>query len=230
MRFLNKYKNFNTILPFLNQCSPRVLKFKRPKWKKVQNNLKLTNNLLFVNNLISKLNYKSWDKLKLHYKEGIQSKKAILNFFDNSLSSTYYKKQLLFGKKKLFIDFILNFFIKPMFKLDILLWKLHIFNSPFESRQAIKNGLIFRNNQKFTNSTEIKLGDIISFSSKINFKQYIFNSNYDNSLLFSFLEIDYYSGTIVFIKNFKQLSNEDFSTLFFDSINLKSFIDYIKTK
>ena len=229
MRFLNKYKNSSNTFAFFKQSSLRILNFKRPKWKKIQTILKTKINLssLFINNFISKSNYKSWEKLKSHYKEVIQTKKTLLNFFDNSFSSYYYKKEFSLLKKKSVIDFTSILFIKPMFKLDILLWKLCIFNSPFESRQAIKNGLILINNKVCKNSIYLCLGDIISLSNKVNLKKCQFNLRFDASFFFSFLEIDYYSGTIVITKNIKQLSNDDFSTLIFDSINIKAFNDYI---
>lgn len=229
MRFLNKYKNFSNTLAFLKQSSVRILKFKRPKWKKFQAVLKIksASPAQFINNSILKVNYKAWEKIKSHYKEGIQAKKGLLNFFDNNLSSNYYKKELSLSKKKLLSDFISILLAKPLFKLDILLWKLCVFNSPFESRQAVRNGFVFINNQPCTDIIRLKVGDIISFSEKVNLKRYEFNSRFDSSFLFSFLEIDYYSGTIIIIKNFTQLSNEDFSTLIFDSINIKAFHDYI---
>jgi hypothetical protein len=229
MRFLNKYKNFSNTFSFLKQSSVRILKFKRPKWKKFQAVLKIKSALpsQFINNSILKVNYKVWEKIKSHYKEGIQSKKGLLNLFDNSLSSSYYKKELSSSKKKLLSDFISILLAKPLFKLDILLWKLCVFNSSFESRQAIRNGLVLINNQLCKDTLFLKEGDIISFSDKVNLKRYEFNSRFDASFLFSFLEIDYYSGTIIIIKNFTQLSNEDFSTLIFDSINIKAFHDYI---
>jgi len=230
MRFLNKYTNFSNTLAFMKQSSVRILKFKRPKWKKFQTVLKLKSGVSsqFINNSIVKVNYKTWEKIKSHYKEGIQAKKALLNAFDNSFSSSYYKKELASYKKQVLSDIISLLLTKPLFKLDILLWKLCLFNSPFESRQAIKNGLILINNKPSSNNIRLKVGDIISFSDKVNFKQYEFNSRFDSSFLFSFLEIDYYSGTVIIIKNFTQLSNDDFSTLIFDSVNIKAFKDYIK--
>jgi len=229
MRFTNRYKNLTNTVAFFKQSSARVLKFKRPKWKKFQTVLKLKLNspTIFIDNSIVKTNYKNWEKLKLHYKEGIQAKKALLNFFDNSISSTHYKKNLLVPSTKLGVSAMSAFFIKPMFKLDILLWKLGLFNSPFESRQSIQNGLIDVNNKTLTESTSLKLGDVVSLSSKINLKQYNSKRIFDNAFLFSFLEIDYYAGTFIIIKSVDQISKEDISTLIFDSINLKAFNDYV---
>lgn len=229
MRFLNKYKNFPTTLAFLKESSARILKFKRPKWKKFQAVLKIKSSLpsQFINNSILKVNYKAWEKIKSHYKEGIQAKKGLLNFFDNNFSSSYYKKEFSLAKKKMFSDFISMLLAKPLFKLDILLWKLCVFNSPFESRQAVRNGFVLINNQPCTDIVRLKVGDIISFSNKVNLKRYEFNSRFDCFFLFSFLEVDYYSGTVIIIKNFTQLSTEDFSTLIFDSVNIKAFQDYI---
>jgi ribosomal 50S subunit-recycling heat shock protein len=232
MRYCNKYKSYTKTNLFLKKSSLRVLNFNRPKWKKLQSiisskKLSLTS---FNDTSICKVNYKIWDKIKNHYKDGLYIKNSIYKLFDNSFSTRYYKKKLL--NKNLFFlkNIILNSIIKPNFRLDILLWKLNFFKSPYESKQAIQTGHIFVNNKIQFQNSFVKKGDIISFKLNSNGTNVNFLNKFEPDLLFSFTEIDYYSSTIIILKDYYNLSNEDFSLLITESINFKKFVDYIKSK
>jgi ribosomal protein S4 len=122
--------------------------------------------------------------------------------------------------------------IKKFFRLDLLLWKLKIFSSPYESRQYIKNNVILVNNKSSYEAYFLKKGDIIKFKSfsLLNYKNKILN-NKGFDFLQSFIEIDYYTNCIIILKDLNTFSIEDFFLILYNqSINLKYLLYYIKIK
>jgi ribosomal protein S4 len=225
MRLINKYKNFSNNNTFLKSFPfSRLLKFKRPKWHRVQQLLK--KKFFFkkkiYNNILLKARSKKWEKLNLYYKEGLLLKRAILLNFDNSLSIKYFKKHLL--KKSLTtLNVFLKTLIKPFFKLDILLWKLCFFNSTFEAKQAFLNNQISINSVKIKKTLFLSKGDIIKLGF-LNKKIRPLNLNFLNS----FIEVDYYTNTIVILKDLEEINVNDTHFFFKENIPLKKFLDYVR--
>lgn len=233
MRFINKYKYFQNLKIVPNLSSNRILNFKRPKWKKIQKTFQRSK-IKFDDIFVQKLTFKYWNKIKRTYKKGLDLKRIVDIFSDTKFSILYYKKIISNQKNSLFFskNLIFNFLIKKFFRLDLLLWKLKIFNSSYESRQFINNNYILVNNSFVYDAYFLKKGDIIQFKSYnlINYKNnYLINSGLD--FLHSFIEIDYYTNCIIVLKDLNTLSVEDcFLILNNQSINLKSLFYYIKTK
>lgn len=233
MRFLNKYKNFQSLKTIPNLVSNRVLNFKRPKWKKIQKNFK-RKKIKFVDIFLQKATYKNWNKVKKTYKKGLELKRYLDILSDVKFSISYYKKFLSNQTNSLFFtkNLVFNFLIKKFFRLDLLLWKLKIFSSPYESRQYIKNNVILVNNKSSYEAYFLKKGDIIKFKSfsLLNYKNKILN-NKGSDFLQSFIEIDYYTNCIIILKDLNIFSIEDFFLIFYNqSINLKYLLYYIKIK
>jgi ribosomal protein S4 len=141
MRLKNKYKVYTQTVQTSETFHKRLLNFKRPKWKKLQKALSFSINAkkLISNNFYIKNTYKSWDKVKSYFKQGTKSKSNVYCHFDNSinvhhLNKTIKKKQA-FGVRDLFVDCLL----KPEFRIDILLWRLHFFNSSYQARQFLNS-------------------------------------------------------------------------------------------
>jgi ribosomal protein S4 len=233
MRFLNKYKNFQSLKTIPNLVSNRVLNFKRPKWKKIQKNFK-RKKIKFVDIFLQKATYKNWNKVKKTYKKGLELKRYLDILSDVKFSISYYKKFSSNQTNSLFFtkNLVFNFLIKKFFRLDLLLWKLKIFSSPYESRQYIKNNVILVNNKSSYEAYFLKKGDIIKFKSfsLLNYKNKILN-NKGFDFLQSFIEIDYYTNCIIILKDLNTFSIEDFFLILYNqSINLKYLLYYIKIK
>jgi ribosomal protein S4 len=233
MRFLNKYKNFQSLKTIPNLVSNRVLNFKRPKWKKIQKNFK-RKKIKFVDIFLQKATYKNWNKVKKTYKKGLELKRYLDILSDVKFSISYYKKFLSNQTNSLFFtkNLVFNFLIKKFFRLDLLLWKLKIFSSPYESRQYIKNNVVLVNNKSSYEAYFLKKGDIIKFKSfsLLNYKNKILN-NKGFDFLQSFIEIDYYTNCIIILKDLNTFSIEDFFLILYNqSINLKYLLYYIKIK
>lgn len=234
MRLNNKYKIYSQLGVIPENFHSRILKFKRPKWKKFQKNL-LSQNLSpmkgILNNFCVKSNFKIWDKTKSYYKQGVKSRNVLYNLFDKSVTIKDLSKPLKFSKNLDNRDIILSTLFKPEYRLDILLWRLSFFNSSYHARQAINNGLVLVNGKKVSGNLIVKKGYIVSFSNKFNIKtlDVLKNSNLFsiNKNIISFVEVDYYTNSIIITKNIEDISLEDIYLLKSTSYDLKKIKDFI---
>ena len=173
MRKITKYKKLSLYNKsrsnhsFLSELPKKIYSFKKTKWKILQSFGKETNRKLFINNLIIKLKSqkKEWSQLRSYYKDGLFVKNNLNNYFDNSFKSSFWKKNLK-NKKSLNKKFLfLSCLVLPEFRLDILLWRLQFFKSPFQARQSIVNNEVFINNKKvFSGITECHIHSFCVFS------------------------------------------------------------------
>jgi ribosomal protein S4 len=122
------------------------------------------------------------------------------------------------NKKFLFLSCL----VLPEFRLDILLWRLQFFKSPFQARQSIVNNEVFINDKKVYGNSILKKGDVISFSET----KKIDLSNFNLKLL-PYVEVDYYSKNIVILINWQDLKIEDCYYFINESFDLKKFKSFI---
>lgn len=233
MRFINKYKSFDKLENFDQKVPFRILKFNRPKWKKIQKKLLSvkTKNKTFINPLILKNSYKFWDNSQNYFKETVRLKSSISILYDRAVSRLNFKKYSTKINNASIRSFFINFLIKPEFRIDILLWKLNFFSTVFQARQSVNNGEITVNNLSVLSNVYLKKGDVVLFDTKNSTKLYntkAIQTNISISEIFStFVEIDYYTKTIVILKNYDELSVEDLYVLINNYYDLKKFKSYI---
>jgi ribosomal protein S4 len=243
MRKYKKYKGFKLSGIIFKKCPLRLLKFRRPKWTILQQQLKTTllkqqrrfkktkfkfkkskRSSSLVNSFLIKNTFKSWSKTKKYYKTGFKNKNILLNRFDRSIQFSFLKKRSKFCFLKK--DYILNYLVYPEFRIDILLWNLNLFYSSYQARQSINNNEVLVNGKAVKSNTFLKKGDIISFldsgSNNYAFKK-IIDSYSKNEKFLTFVEIDYYTKTIILLKSYNELSSEDIFLLTTEYINVKSF-------
>lgn len=144
--------------------------------------------------------------------------------FDNSVLIKSFKNV------KLRKDLISLYFVKPLYRVDILIWYLNYFASSFEAKQCINSKIILINGKSVKSNYHLKKGDIISFKKFENFKQInnmlkISQKYLDNNMYFSFLEVDYYSNIIIVIKNFDEIMEEDLQLLVEKNVNIKHLLN-----
>jgi ribosomal protein S4 len=230
MRKITKYKKLSfynksrSNHSFLSELPKKIYSFKKTKWKILQSFGKETNRKLFINNLIIKLKSqkKEWSQLRSYYKDGLFVKNNLNNYFDNSFKSSFWKKNLK-NKKSLNKKFLfLSCLVLPEFRLDILLWRLQFFKSPFQARQSIVNNEVFINNKKVYGNSILKKGDVISFSETK--KIALSDSNFK---LLPYVEVDYYTKNIVVLMNWQDLKIEDCYYFINESFDLKKFKSFI---
>jgi ribosomal protein S4 len=217
MRLNRKYKKFSkaNILPA--KTPTRVLRFLRPKWANAQKKLLINSrsSIGFINPFSIKTPLKYWDKVKNYYKEGLQLKNSVLCSFDNSVSVPVLKKS--FDTNKETKQIIENFFIKSIFRIDILLWQLNFFPTSYAARQNINNGHILLNSKKIQGNVFLKKGDVITFVLQNNNNLEFFKKNSStflkNQLFYSFVQVDFYLNSFVIVKNLEEFTNQDINLL-----------------
>jgi len=185
--------------------------------------IKLKNKQKFINNFITRSPFKQFERVGNNYKNGLQTSRVLSLLFQTKsklLLSKITKIYDRFSKKSVMNSLFLN----PLFMLKILLWKLNIFKSSFESAHNIDCGFVLVNGCKKSNNYILKKGDVISFDKK---NVANLSSDFANlSLLFSFLEFDLYTGTFVVVKNIDSFSTDEYSLVSSEYLDVKTLIDY----
>ena len=233
MRLQNNYKQFFQLKSSLPRIPQRLLKFRRPKWLKIQKKISLLTKktVSFSNSLLIKNSYKYWDKVNNYYKDGIQLKKFVLSSFDNAVNIAFFKKEVFKKQNNFSKDILINCLIKPKFRIDLLLWNLNFFRSAFEARQAINNGEILINSKKVLGNTFLKKGDVIEFFTKKSEAKpnltAVLAKTLLNDHIYPFVEIDFYTKTIIVLKNIEELTLDDLNILIPEYCDIKKFKNYL---
>ena len=230
MQPTSKYKIYKQLkyIPIDNLPS-RIEKFKRPCWKIVQ---KLNSKVLtrakkkknFSNNTIFLNSVKKWYQLNKKFSTNLLLKRQYYQQFNYALGLKFFKKYIFLKNSKVSKSLVAYFLIKPKFRLDILLYFLNFFTSISMAQQEVIKKNVYVNNTLVSSNYFVKKGDIITFdvkfinSIKINAKQNVL----------SFLEIDYYTKTIVIIKNLEELTENDICTMNTKYFDVKKLFDNIR--
>lgn len=218
MRKINKFKNFSSINLYTRKFPNKLSTFYRSKWQNLKTTLKsLTNNRKFVDPFIVKVPLHSLTRLNKNYQFRLDAKRALLSLFDNN----FVKNIKLFNKSKK--NLVNKFLILPLYRVDILLWYLHIFPSVYTSRQYINSGALKVNNIVVKPNFILKKGDIIFVCDSLSGKydiNYFSNIYFDNTLFLTFIEVDFYSKTITVIKDLDEITFDDYKLLVDQYINV----------
>ena len=189
---------------------------------KKKNKFETFNSLLSFYNLKIRISAKKWERNKAYYKNSLNLQKYYFQLYDYNIA--YYSlKKTIFSQKKIDEqDSFLRSIFQLEFRLDILLWRLRFFKSTFEARTFINNNLI-NVNQKFVKGNYIlKKGDIITFSGKLKYFENLINSK-RVFFIRSFLEIDFYTNTIIILQSPSEISTSEFSFLIKKYFDLNKF-------
>lgn len=231
MRKNRKYKIYKRRIFSLSRYPTKILTFKKSKWfdikERILNSKKTLEedeniDLYFdIEKLVASFD---WEDIKDSYKKELESKRLFGDEFRQSYTINNVKKSV--KKEKQYKKLIYDYLIKPEFRIDILLYNIGFFTSPYFARHEINNGTVLVNSKPIMSNYYVKRGDIIS----INYYPLLnseFLSNYyskfpDNNRIYSFVEIDYYSGKIVVLKDYKLLSAEDIYLISLDYINIRN--------
>ena len=161
---------------------------------------------------------------------GDTNKKKAMVLFDDAVSISSIKKEIN-KSTKVNRDIFLAGFLKPEYRADILLWRLNFFSSSFSARQSINEGEVLLNGKTFVSNITLKKGDILMFNSKkvcSSFSLESFLKRQSVQRTFStFVEIDFYTKTLVIVKDLEDLTSDDFNLLFTEYFDLKKFRDYL---
>jgi hypothetical protein len=225
MRLINKYKYYDRCFHLVRSFPNKIfLKFKKSKWKKIQQFFKKSRRITFLNRGIIKAPFKVWERLQLLYKESINLKTSIALSHDQAFNLKFYKKNFI-KKHTVHIDILSQNFVKPFFSLMLLLYILNFTKSSYSAKQILNRGKIYVNCKKKITDTILKKGDVVFIKC---LKKNIEKTNTNLTFCYSFLEIDYYTNTFTVLKNLDEFSFQDLSMLLKESIDFKKVLYYIK--
>lgn len=246
-----KYKQYFKLKFFLTRfSSPRILKFKATKWKTVHDYIRKTHgDIVLVTKKVNKQeiniqNAKNVENLQKpkeifeygvlfveptiisltrYYHEGLILKRSIFEYYNKAISQVYFKK-LLRKNLSSFKAVLGSVLIAPFFKLEILLWVLGIFKSIRQIRELFNTNKIFVNEKCVSSGFLLKEGDIISFKGiDIKLVECV------RVRFYTFIELDFFSNKIVVLKDYKTMSEVDFTLLLPDvAFDIAKFLNFIR--
>lgn len=247
MRFVNKYKGYEKATIIFERFPLRVLKFKRPKWKKVQKlilyrkkSLVVKRNLLkklprepenrFFDTFVNYLDPYTWDRIKKYYESGRKIRTSILKLFDKTLVAKSFKAFLRRSKSSfLAIDVYLKMIVKAEYRLDILVWRLGFFRSSYQARQAINEKRVYVNDKCVSKNILLCKGDVVTFCPYYKQSNLVIQKTRDSFLIpqsvLTFVEVDYYSNSVIIVKGLSDLGTEDLYLMAKDYYSLKKLRD-----
>jgi len=232
MRRLQKYKIYNSGVisqsPIVVFPS-RIQKFNRPKWVKVKRILKST--------AVSKKNrkplkfssfdtvhkpIKSFSKIGGYYAKGVLSKRMLKLIYDSSFKMLHLQKRinLLKTRREISMEVYGNLF----YRLDILLYYTNFCASPYAARQKIQEGQILVNGSKVLKPIFLKRGDLVQYKGVPTFQKIVLQKTLKN-LVYTSVECDYYTNTLLVLKDLINYNATDFSYLAFRKVNVKAIKD-----
>ena len=171
-----------------------------------------------------------WVRSKLLFKESLQMKRLFLSYYDFSFKLSYFISD--FKKVKLRSYVLSLFFIKPEFRLDIVLWRLNFFFSVYAARHAIYSRVILYNFKFIRKIIFVTFGDILLLVPKR--CKYSFLLAVNRFLLFSLVpghfEVDFYSGLILCVHSSFKYSLQDTILIKRNAFNLSCLKNYLVRK
>lgn len=229
--FFKKLNSFLITNYFQNIKRNLIFKLKFPYIKQKFFFKKNFKNFFFHYNRLSISHYIS--RSRFLFKNLLFMKSIVLKYFYGCIKIKSFKK---IPKTYFYKDNLIFMFIKPEFRLDILLWRLQFFKSPYLARFAFQKNLININYNLINFSYFLKNHykrclngyELISLNLKL---KYFFKRNlnlYIKSLnLCTFLEIDYYLGNIILLKPLSRFSYRDINSILKEPLCVYKFKDYI---
>ena len=238
MKLISQFKSSLLFKTNIDTIYKKVYNFNRKKWQNLKKVINLKKKQRFsipfskvVNPFALKIAFKKWSRLKLYYKLSLVEKRKLNLNYSNSLRLRNLKKLLNINNTK-YNRFLIykNILMKLEYRLDIFLYKLRMFPYLFQTRAEIQKGNIYVNNTKVVNFSYIlQKGDIISFSDCLNFNfKELSRKTLHRSRILSIIEFDIYNKNIIILKNFSDLTQEDFFSFNLSYINLNYLLFYLK--
>lgn len=209
----------------------RVSALRRRAKRKKKYDISIKRRVRFVKMSYSNLlNGKKYFKMKKYFKNSIQNKNIFLQNFDNSFNFPVLRKDLL-KLKPLNNKKILNLLlVKQIYSINVLLWRLQLFSSSSEASFCINNDYVRVNGKKVRPDYFLKNGDVVEFKNltlvlrfKQNLRKYL-----KRRKIHSFIEIDYYTFTLIIIKDYNDFIFDDLSLAFPRKVDVGSVYSTLK--
>ncbi len=169
-------------------------------------------NILYIKFKYLQCKFYSWKRVRFFSKENLNMKNMLSTYFDNGFSTKFYKTLFLNTYSR---DYSMcSVFVRPEYRLDILLWRLQITSSLYFAESLIKKKYVLINGKNVGLKHFVKEGDIISLITTkfFNFKKsssyYIFSY-----LLPPYVEVDFYLGQFIVLKDWHTFVSKDLTSI-----------------
>lgn len=238
-----KWKHLKKSVQLLIKCRRRVKKMayfynynKKNKYYYIKNYKRIRKqkkNLFkqqsrLIKNFFSTINICPGPKGRLmyhryYYKNLINHKNRVVRYFNTNFSLYFFKK-LLFNNMH-YENSVKLAFVALEYRLEILLVRLKFFLSKADVKINILNNNILVNFKPFYPKSLLQSGDIITFKNHINFLT-IYKKYLRHYFHCPFIEIDYYSNSIIIIYSLKELNTLYLHTILREKLNIFLFKNY----
>ncbi len=219
MRRISKFKIFKKTKTFLLECPNKILNFKKSSWLFYKNILKKRDKKRshFINYAILGCKKYGGFQKKFSFGMNLKLRRQLIQHFDCAIKSNSFRNSLLKNLKignKSNINVIKEIFVRFEYRLDIVLYRLNFFSSSFEARKAIQSGSVEVNGKIIKNQNYItKKGDIINILNSLRCVTDILKRKLLVSHFNSFLEVDYYTRTVIIVKDLSEITSLDLALL-----------------
>jgi len=213
MKLTARYKIYSKTKRISSYFPLKILKFRRTKWFKLKKSYKKTLKRRKIADFRKTwVRFKIYKKIKSYYRRRLKTKQLIYQVYRNSFNFKFFRNYIK-SKKTSFMSRVKSMSILLMkieYRIDILLWRLNFFSNTVEARSAILSGDVLINNRKTSHIHFLKEGDTVRILSFIHLKE-IAKLQKKTKFFYSFIEIDYYTKTLVILRGVDTLNYQDFS-------------------
>lgn len=116
---------------------------------------------------------------------------------------------------------------KPFYKIDVLLYFLNFFSSVYQVKQFLARGKLLLNSNCIKTPGFLQKGNLLSIKSSTGtnrlFVTLLRKQKSPKKKFLSFLEVDYYTKSIIVVQTLSTLSNHDLALVLETKIRAKSF-------
>lgn len=139
MRRFNRLKLFSDVGVSYKRMPRDLSRFHRPKWRIPKRRVVhlFKERFKFLDLTVKKLALRMGQRVKQHYKMGFLSRRILNSLFDWGFD--FGKERTNLKNKR---ERVSALFVRPLYKIDILLWYLGFFQSLYQARQFIDTGKI----------------------------------------------------------------------------------------
>lgn len=208
MRIIHKYKIYTKTRDVSNYPT-RILKFKRTKWlilKKLslkKDNLKLS----FNNNELVKMDAGQWFYMQNAYRNKVLNKRSLLILFNNNKRAL---RSLKTSSKKDIIALLKKYF-RLYFRIDYALFNTKLSSTVYSVKERLNERNITLNGSPILNTVALKSGDFVRIKDDTYSYEVVANKYTFSESVSTCFELDYYTQSLIVVKDLNDSSNEDFS-------------------
>lgn len=169
-----------------------------------------------------------WLKLKRTYLNETVTKRLLYIYYQKAITLKALKKETHRVKHVFKGQLETALLAKPFYRVDVLLYFLNFFYSVFQAKQAGARHKLLINSNLVKNIIFLKTGNLLTIKSNPSTNRLLVSvlrkHKSKKKKFLSFLEVDYYSKSIIIVQDILTLSNNDLALLLENKIRVKSFL------